>query len=62
MPQVGVTVACAGFLFHCYSLANVYRVVDLASEMFKPDAGNWVPHDKLFHISSPHDERYKACP
>jgi hypothetical protein len=39
-------------LTHCH----VYRVVDLASEMFEPDTGKWVPHDKLVHISSPHDE------
>ncbi len=28
-------------LTHC----NVYRVVDLASEMFEPDTGKWVPND-----------------
>jgi hypothetical protein len=26
----------------------MYRVGDLASEMFEPDSGKWVPHDKLF--------------
>jgi hypothetical protein len=28
----------------------MYRVVDLASEMFEPDTGKWIAHDKLFHI------------
>jgi hypothetical protein len=50
-------VAYAGFLFGCHSRANVHRVVDLASEMLEPFTGKWVPHDKLFHIGSPHDER-----
>jgi hypothetical protein len=29
-----------------------YRVVDLASEMFEPDTGERVPHDKLFRYRS----------
>jgi hypothetical protein len=36
---------------------TVYRVVDFASEMLEPDTGKWLPHDKLSHISSPHNER-----
>jgi hypothetical protein len=35
-------------------LANVmrYRVVDAATEMFDPDAGRWIGHDKLFMFHS----------
>jgi hypothetical protein len=50
----GLVADCAASpLTHC----NVYRVVDLAPEMFEPDTGEWVPHEKLFKIGSPHDER-----
>ena len=36
---------------------TMYRVVDLASEMFDSDAGTWVPHEKLFMIQPLHDQR-----
>jgi hypothetical protein len=34
----------------------------MASEMFEPDTGKWVPHDKLFHIGSLLNQRERACP